>query len=110
MSRSPAHGFRDGQAPPRGRLRKASSTMNSSKPAIDAIARGSHSGRGAPSHPETKKIASNANPVTQADTDRRSVGDNLTDPTPLRPQRPARHRSHSPKTTSIAPRIAVASG
>ena len=84
--------------------------MNISNPAIEAIAIGNHSGLGAPTQAETKKIASIANPVTHASTDKRSTCDIITDPNAMRPQRPARHRSHSPKTTSIAPRIAVASG
>ena len=48
-------------------------TMNSSNPAIEAIAIGSHSGSGAPSQAEAKNKASSANPVTHAITDNRSI-------------------------------------
>ena len=47
--------------------------MNISNPAIEAIAIGNHSGLGAPTQAETKKIASIANPVTHASTDTRSI-------------------------------------
>ena len=47
--------------------------MNSSNPAIEAIAIGSQSGLGAPAHAVTKKTASSANPVTHAITDNRSI-------------------------------------
>ncbi len=46
--------------------------MNSSNPAIEAIAIGSYSGSGAPSQVAAKNTASSARPVTQARTERRS--------------------------------------
>ena len=47
--------------------------MNSSNPAIEAIAIGSQSGLGAPAQAAAKNIASIANPVTHASTDNRSI-------------------------------------
>jgi hypothetical protein len=47
--------------------------MYISNPAIDAMTIGNQSGLGTPAHVETKKIASIANPVTHASTDKRSI-------------------------------------